>query len=221
MEKGLPVPNKKEGILLLLLSIFFFVGFLGHLLPWTQELMAMLTPWVIGTAGILCAVFAVKASGYPLVIWMIIASVVTYFLEVLGVKTGLVFGAYCYGPVLGVGALGVPYVIGFNWVLVILGASQLVEGVVKNPIAGAVGAAVIAVVFDFILEPVAIHLNYWTWSSGHIPLQNYAAWFVIGFAVALGYYLTPKNGRSAVPGYYFVIQTGFFLLLRFYLGVVS
>jgi uncharacterized membrane protein len=45
-------------------------------------------------------------------------------------------------------------------------------------------AAILAVVFDYVLEPVAINLNYWQWAYNIIPLQNYLAWFLISFGLS-------------------------------------
>jgi putative membrane protein len=150
--------------------------------------------------------------------------VVTYFLEVLGVATGMVFGDYVYGYALGLRLLEVPVLIGFNWVLVILGflrASQhlfirgkadtrrgrgllLVTASVLIPAAG-------AVVFDYIMEPVAIELEYWIWAAGKVPLQNYLAWFLIALAASLAFRLTRITFSSMLPFYYAVIQMLFFI----------
>ena len=39
-------------------------------------------------------------------------------------------------------------------------------------------------VFDIFMEPAAMKLGYWNWTSGSVPVQNYVAWFVIGFFFA-------------------------------------
>ena len=44
--------------------------------------------------------------------------------------------------------------------------------------------ALLMVCFDLLMEPAAIKLDYWTWISGHIPLQNYLVWFGLGFIFA-------------------------------------
>jgi putative membrane protein len=35
------------------------------------------------------------------------------------------------------------------------------------------------VLLDFMIEPVAIRLDFWHWQSGIIPLQNYLMWFLV------------------------------------------
>ncbi len=40
--------------------------------------------------------------------------------------------------------------------------------------------ALICTAYDFVLEPFATGAKqYWIWRDGTIPLQNYAAWFVV------------------------------------------
>ena len=66
-----------------------------------------------------------------------------------------------------------------------------------------------------VLEPVAIHLDYWHWHTPGIPLQNYATWGVLGFLGALSYQFTSAKNNSPLPFYYLIVQLCFFLLLRF------
>jgi putative membrane protein len=52
-------------------------------------------------------------------------------LEVVGVKTGLIFGEYKYGSTLGIKLFEVPLIIGFNWVFVILGSISISRLITK------------------------------------------------------------------------------------------
>jgi hypothetical protein len=40
--------------------------------------------------------------------------------------------------------------------------------------------AAFGLLFDIIMEPVAIALDFWRWPMDIVPLQNYIAWFVLG-----------------------------------------
>ena len=86
-----------------------------------------------------------------------------------------------------------PLIIGFNWVFVILGSIAISRLLTNNIFLSPVISALIAFIFDLILEPIAIKLDYWSWSEGIIPIQNYLAWFVIALISALGFnYLKVK-----------------------------
>ena len=96
----------------IILFIFFTVGIIGHYWDYTYPLMVLLTPYVILISGI-WAIHKCLKKRY-LVLWIVLAYIVTFFLEVLGVSQGFVFGPYYYGDVLGPKLFNVPVIIGLN-----------------------------------------------------------------------------------------------------------
>jgi len=202
------------------MSALFAAGALCHALGATRPFMIAATPWILLYWGSFVLFTAFKEQGAPIVAWAAAAAVVTFFLEALGVATGVVFGSYAYGDVLGVKVLSVPPLIGFNWVVVVLGLSRFlrIRFPLLNPAIGAFSVAAAAVAFDWVLEPFAISLEYWTWSSGVIPLKNYFAWFLIAYACALPTFFVPRKPSSFVPSFYVLAQTVFFAVTRFFLS---
>jgi putative membrane protein len=80
-----------------------------------------------------------------------------------------------------------------------------------------VGGATIATCFDFILEPVAVKLQFWSWENGQIPLLNYICWFTIS-AILLGIKLYFKAIRFNIfATSLLIIQALFFLMLNLFL----
>lgn len=110
---------------------------------------------------------------------------VTFLIEALGVATGFPFGEYYYTTALEPMLLGVPLLIGINWVWVSIGATQIAR-IFKLPNIWyrALVAGMIVVIFDVLLEPVAITLGWWVWPGG-VGLANYISWFVIGGLASL------------------------------------
>ena len=102
-----------------------------------------------------------------------------FFIEVFGVYSGLLFGEYHYGKTLGFQLLGVPLIIGVNWVLLVVSSFAVSSYFVSNSILKVVLSSFIMVLLDFMIEPVAIRLDFWHWQSGIIPLQNYLMWFLV------------------------------------------
>jgi len=181
--------------------------------------MKILTPLVLFGAGVLAVV--IWSSQQPearkrLLIWVLITYSVTLFLEILGVATGAVFGAYTYGYGLGIRFFDVPLVIGFNWTLVVMGLHGLVSLYLKGwwriPLTG-----LAAVVFDLVMETVAMEprMDYWMWALKAVPLQNYIAWFVITSAAAAGLELLKLKPGGFFARGYVIIQFVFFLILLF------
>lgn len=142
--------------------------------------------------------------------------------EVVGVNTGWLFGDYGYGDTLGMEWLEVPLLIGVNWWLVVLGAHYWAAVLFRSPLSGrgrifmvSATGATLATAFDFLMEPVAVHLGYWSWADGIIPLYNYACWWVVGFVMMLIVIrFLPFRKEDAYPGYLLLIQSVFFLSLR-------
>ncbi|MEJ5189208.1 carotenoid biosynthesis protein [Treponema sp. J25] len=208
--------QKMESLLLVILGIIFFVGLWGHLLPITRSLMLLFTPYLLLVGGLVVFALTVREQGKALFFWALLTFVITFALEAIGVATGAIFGDYRYGPVLGTHIFGVPPIIGFNWVLVVLGFSRLVRGTFRIRYApiGALLTALLCVLFDYILEPLAIRLDYWTWTGGDIPLKNYASWFLISLGAALPTWFFKKEPTSLLVQGYILIQAVFFILLR-------
>lgn len=78
--------------------------------------------------------------------------------------------------------------------------------------------ATLAVVFDWLIEPVAVKLGYWTWlGNGQIPMFNYISWFVISMLLLLIFHVLPFQKQNKFAVNLLLIQAMFFLLLRTFL----
>ena len=215
--------------------VLYAVGTAAHLYRPTLGLMTAMTPWFLLACGLAVIWPSIGTGGKRFLLWGAAVYIVSFFLEALGVASGLVFGEYRYGPTLGLAAFGVPLVIAFNWAVVVYGAVRMAGRRKRSDFMTAVMTGAVATMFDWIMEPVAIRLDYWTWASGHIPLQNYLAWFVIAAASAFAYRklvssaVQPANGDLAdgertdgeladgagtLAGFYVLVQAGFFAALR-------
>jgi len=215
--------TRRSLVALLVVSFFYLIGLVGHALPAFRPWMGALTPWfLLLCGGLLVSVYAWNSDGRSLFLWLLPLLVVTFVLEALGVATGLVFGPYHYTDVLGLLVVGVPPVIGWNWVLVVLGAHTGVQTLFRRgaPWVQVALVGLLCVLFDLILEPVAMSLGYWVWRDGTVPLQNYIAWGVIGAAGGWWAQRFPRLPSDPVLAWYGLLQVGFFFALGV-LGVHS
>jgi len=132
--------------------------------------------------------------------WMFAALTLTCsaLAETVGVLTGRLFGAYAYGAALQ-GRLGglVPIVIPLAWYVVSY-VSYAAAAVLVAPLPGrraatparalsrALTAALLFVGYDVVADPNHLHRGGWSYPGGGVylgvPLQNFAAWFVLGLA---------------------------------------
>ncbi|MDP1973623.1 MAG: carotenoid biosynthesis protein, partial [Sediminibacterium sp.] len=147
------------------------------------------------------------------------------------VNSGILFGEYTYGTVMGPKLMGVPFLIGMNWFVIVFCCGSLMQQLNKvmlskyeAPIPRAIikwsvviDGAVLATFFDWLMEPVAIQLGFWTWEGGTIPMLNYACWFVIS-AILLAIQQQLKiKAQNHFAIHLLIIQALFFLSLRIFL----
>ncbi len=146
-----------------------------------------------------------------------ICVVVGIAVEIIGTRTGLLFGNYSYGSVLGPGIQNVPFIIGINWFIIMYccGATvhlflqhitaKLAEKTGKpsqtiQVLSVIVDGATLAVFFDWLMEPVAIKLGYWQWhGNGEIPLFNYVCWFLISMILLFVFKSCHFPGKTNLP----------------------
>jgi len=177
--------QKQENLLTLILIIFYSVGLVG--IGLNPKEFAQLTPFnLLLTAFLLFKLHPEKDLLF--FINLLFVFVGAWFLEMIGVTTGLIFGNYQNGSALGFKLNQTPVIIGLNWIIVAYSSLQLVQTIALrfkqkiHEIFGALFAALFMVLLDMLIEPLAPKLDFWTWQNNHIPIQNYTAWFFFGFA---------------------------------------
>lgn len=201
--------SKKAGIsILILLHIVGVGGFLSPLSEW----FVYLTPVnLIVTAGMIW----IDSKGGNKLGWPIALTIMLlgYLIEVVGVKTGVIFGDYAYGEVLGWKILEVPPLIGVNWLIVIWGGFSLaVHMQIPKGFRWFV-SALLATALDFLIEPVAIHFGLWEWHGAEPPLRNYIAWFITAAVMAGIFEAYPLVKKPRLGLVAFICQILFFGIL--------
>jgi bisanhydrobacterioruberin hydratase len=133
---------------------------------------------------------------------------------VIGVHTGEVFGDYSYGRALGLTLLDTPLLIGLNWLMLTYCVFAIMESTKLFLPLKALLAAMLMVVYDIVMEPVAIRIDMWSWGEGPIPLQNYQAWFIISLVFLVAMHLAGIKTKNRVAPWLFGTQFVFFSLLN-------
>jgi putative membrane protein len=155
--------------------------------------------------------------------------------EIIGVNTGVFFGEYRYGNVLGYKINKVPVIIGINWFVIIYcsgisihtllvkAINRIASGTGTKPmtlkaISIIIDGATIAVFFDWLMEPVAVRLGYWQWGGdGSVPVYNYLCWFMISTLLLAMFHFSKFNKQNKFAVNLLLIQLMFFLVLRTFL----
>lgn len=197
-----------------LIVMFHLVGLTGFLVPSTISVFLKLVPFhLLLMVFLLIVSHRDKSNSF----WFFVA--VTYLLgvivEMVGTNTGIIFGEYTYGSTLGYKLSGTPLLIGVNWVILIYSIGTMLSMLSKSrTVIKCLGGATIMVFLDILIEPVAIAFDYWTWTGGMIPLQNYVAWFVFSFVLFLLFYRMNFEKKNSAAIIMVLTQTVFFIVLN-------
>ncbi len=204
--------NIPKSFALGLLAASYLAGIVGLLLPQTQQLFQLLTPFHLALTATLLFSFH-QQWHTKFLFFCAIAFAVGYGIEVLGVHTGLVFGHYWYGNAFGVKVLEVPLLIGLNWLVLVY-----ITGVICEPLKWPLpfktaAAAFIMVVLDIFIEPIAGIYDFWYWEGDHIPLQNFVAWYITAYLLLLLFYILPIRRQNPLALPLYLLQLLFFVSL--------
>lgn len=137
--------------------------------------------------------------------------------EYLGVSFGLFFGEYNYGHNFGPKIFEVPVFIGVNWAMLtfICGsvANELSDSIFLKSLLG----TFMMLFLDLFMEKVAPIFDFWEFSGGYAPIDNYIAWGIISFIFHLIFHLTKIKGQFLISIHLYLVQLVFFAYFYVYL----
>ena len=202
-----------EKRILLIIFFLFVIGIILH----TYHPLIRITEYtsdafILTCIGLIFLRISLLEKNAAVFYWFLAISAITLGIEIIGVETGKIFGEYSYGERFKLNFLNVPIVIGFNWAILILGAVSLARYFFHHKIVVMLIASFLVVGFDYVLEPVAILNDYWSWHSDSIPLQNYLAWAVI--SLVCSFFIQKVRFNKKIPSMYFIFQLVYFVILR-------
>jgi bisanhydrobacterioruberin hydratase len=216
------------------IAVLFHVIGLAGLLYFDKNFFLAATPINLLLSFALL-IWTQKEKNINFFLFLLICFGVGVAVEITGINTGMLFGDYTYGNVLGYKVQNVPVVIGINWFIIIYCSGISIHTLLmkaidriatdsgKNPMAlkalsVIVDGATLAVFFDWLMEPVAVKLGYWVWNGdGSIPLFNYICWFVISLLLLTAFHFAKFNKQNKFAVNLLLIQLMFFLILRTFL----
>jgi putative membrane protein len=147
--------------------------------------------------------------------WLVFSGIAVFgfLVELIGVNTQILFGFYKYGSSLGPLVFNTPIVIGLNWLVLVYCITALAGPVRETWYFPLIGAFAM-VLFDWVMEPVAISTEMWSWVSGSIPVKNYIDWFLISGFLFLMMRILKVEIKNRIAGIMLLMQFIFFLALN-------
>ncbi len=211
--------DKAERIYAGVCTTLYASGLLVHSLPVLRPLASVTTDmflWLVN-ATLLWLVYR-RHGDRRLIHWVAATYLFTFAVEAIGTATGVIFGSYHYGSGMKLQLANVPLIIALNWTVLVLAANHIALYLTRSPWVASLLAGLLVAGYDWFIEPVAIRLDYWSWATGNeVPLQNYAAWFLIGFVVSIPIQLRRVRFRHPLLLVYWLVQWVYFIAMRWLL----
>lgn len=200
--------TRNQKISLAVIAILHTVGVVGLSQPKFRDLFVMLTPVnLLISAGLIFIHHRFRpAHGW----FFFFVYAAGFGVELAGVQSGAIFGEYSYGAAFGFQLGGTPLLIGVNWLLLVYGSALWAKKITDNKGLRTLFAAALMVGLDYLMEPVAVALNFWTWEGGRIPMQNFVAWFAVALVLQAVLHSRMKFQDNPVGRWFFVVQVAFF-----------
>ncbi|UCH13045.1 MAG: carotenoid biosynthesis protein [Bacteroidales bacterium] len=197
--------------------IYYAIGLIGLSIPLTAKYFIYITPFSILINLFFVLYFNINWNARFIIFGSLIF-LLSMAAEITGVNTGVIFGSYTYdNSVLGPKLLGTPVIIGINWIILIYCTVILVDKFRIPVIVKILAGGIIMLIFDIILEPVAGKLMMWNWLNGEVPLQNYAAWFIMSCLFIGIMYLGKTDIKNTVSAHLLLVLFIFFAGLNLFL----
>jgi uncharacterized membrane protein len=123
------------------------------------------------------------------------SAIVSYVMEEIGVRTGLIYGAYHYSDLLGAKLGHVPLLIPLAWFMMIYPSWAVAKGLLSGTntrsllglTALAAVAAIVMTAWDVVMDPGMAAAGNWVWEHGGayfgVPRRNYFGWLLTTFLV--------------------------------------
>ena len=193
------------------MAYFIFVNIAAH---WVTLPAAGNIGFVLAFTGFSLLHGARSLGCRRVALFFALTVVISYIMEEVGVRTGLVFGPYHYSDMLGSKFGNVPLLIPLGWFMMIYPSwvvgNALLSGVdLRRPVGAVVLALVAALAmtgWDMVMDPPMVAHGNWIWEQGGpyfgVPLHNYFGWVLTTFLVYLAFAATDWS-KSDGPAYRF------------------
>ena len=135
--------------------------------------------------------------------------------EILGVNYGYIFGEYTYLDNLGMKIMGVPLMIGIQWVILSFITGSFAHYFFNNKKFKSIILGVfLMILLDVLIEPVAPDLGFWIFESEVAPIQNYIGWFLIAIPAQIIFHFGVEKKEIVFSSNLLVVNFFFFGVLN-------
>jgi putative membrane protein len=177
--------KNKSNVIILAFYGYFMIGLLGIANHVTKNLFLSLIPLTLLGISIITISLLIKENGKVILKIVFNIAAIAIVIEIIGVKTGKLFGQYMYLNNLGIKIFDVPIIIGLNWATLAF-TTFLISKLITNKIyLQLLIASFLQVFYDFFIENITEQMGMWKWLNSNPPIENYIAWFLVALLFQL------------------------------------
>lgn len=143
-----------------------------------------------------------------------------FIVEVVGVNTGIIFGEYTYGKTLGLTLFSAPLIMGINWINLSLASFGIISFFTDKKLLLITLSSLLMVFIDYIIEPIAINLDFWSWEYITVPIHNYFGWFFCAIIAQLLIVFSKVKINKKIAFAVIGSQLSFFIIQYFKHGLI-
>lgn len=194
---------------------FYTVGILLFMLPATRNFFISIISFS------LLLVFGVLFCYHrewrgKTICWFVFIVVSSFLLEMYGVNTGKIFGAYQYDRGLGFQINGTPLLIGLNWLFLTYATHDIAAVYFGKPVLRIIGGAALMIFYDLMMEIVAPVMGMWHFTNAYPPLSNFLAWLGVSLLYHTGFEVFKIRADNYPARMLYWIQLVFFMFIACY-----
>ena len=140
-----------------------------------------------------------KLNAIKIIVFLSLLSMV---IETIGILTGFPYGYFNYTNKLGPKIFVIPITLSFGFVPLVIASWYLVDNLkLKNILNKIIIGTLLLVIFDLVIDPGAVALNFWEWDvKGFyygIPFSNFLGWIFTSFiSMSIIFYLMKEKANS-------------------------
>ena len=206
--------KKYKSYLLYFLILVYVSGSIGFVV--NPSFFSPFTPY---TLLFTCAVYLIHRplANQKFIGAFLCIAFLGFIVEIIGVKTGVIFGKYSYGNALGYKLFNVPLIISINWAILICAGIIIVSSIFTNKIVVLIITALLVTSIDLLIEQVAPKLDFWQFEVGLPTLHNYLGWIGVAFFTSYFFYPIIIKGNRTVSSIILILQILFFTTLYLFI----
>lgn len=187
---------------------------IGYSFPKTLDLFKSTTPFLIAVSCIVVFSFH-RQWNKDFLIFMIGTFLLVNIIALTIQHTDFIIGPFNFGNTLGTQLFEVPLIYWVLWLNIVYCVGSLTRKLRVMRLFKAFIGAVVVLILDIAIEPVAVKFDFWNWETPGIPYVEYIYWFLLSFILLAGFHLGRYHKINKLAPVFYIITLIFFAYLNY------